>query len=425
VYPQPVPADPARYGCGWSNSFSLMVPTNWTSGIYSALCRRDGEEFHITFVVQPAKPQRSDVAVLASLNTWHAYNGWPGGASKYDGRAHLSFMRPNPSASPVAGDFHLARGELWVLTWLENSGYHPDVYTDLDFHNDGSVLSHYKCVVMNTHPEYWSLQMHNNIQQYLAAGGTLIYLGGNGIFEEAEYTPDQTGMIFLAGVEGGPRSVAYFRNLNPPLPEYAILGVGYDENLWGTHAPYEVQQASHPFFAGTGLSNGQTFGEVGLNQVFGTGEASGWEVDNTLGDGVPANVTILATGRNYWDGSAWRGAQMVHYVHPGGGFVFSAGSLSFGGSLAVDSRIQQIVRNALTQGLALPRPRPVLYGAQYLGNTFSFWFDTVSGGSYVIQYKDSLAAAWNDLQTIPGDGTPKQATDLTSMANRFYRVSLQ
>ena len=35
---------------------------------------------------------------------------------------------------------------------------------------------------------------------------------------------------------------------------------------------------------------------------------------------------------------------MVFYEHDGGGIVFSAGSLTFGGSLVVDPTIQQLIR---------------------------------------------------------------------------------
>jgi hypothetical protein len=43
------------------------------------------------------------------------------------------------------------------------------------------------------------------------------------------------------------------------------------------------------------------------------------------------------------------GAEMVYYEHPGGGIVFSAGSLTFGGSLVVDRTIQELIRNVLTR----------------------------------------------------------------------------
>jgi hypothetical protein len=41
---------------------------------------------------------------------------------------------------------------------------------------------------------------------------------------------------------------------------------------------------------------------------------------------------------------------MTYYEHSQGGFVFSAGSITFGGSLVVDKKIQTIVRNALAEG---------------------------------------------------------------------------
>ena len=43
---------------------------------------------------------------------------------------------------------------------------------------------------------------------------------------------------------------------------------------------------------------------------------------------------------------------MTYYEHPAGGGVFSAGSLSFGGSLVVDAVLQQVVRNVLDEFLA-------------------------------------------------------------------------
>src|SRR3954453_3401787 len=42
---------------------------------------------------------------------------------------------------------------------------------------------------------------------------------------------------------------------------------------------------------------------------------------------------------------------MTCYRHPGGGFVFAAGSITFGGSLVVDVNLQQIVCNAVDEAL--------------------------------------------------------------------------
>ncbi len=45
---------------------------------------------------------------------------------------------------------------------------------------------------------------------------------------------------------------------------------------------------------------------------------------------------------------------MVYYRHPGGGIVFSVGSLTFTGNLADDPTVQRIVANVLDDA-AIPR----------------------------------------------------------------------
>ena len=371
---QPLPAMSWRLGCGWNETFSLTIPDSWPSGIYAATCTdEEGTSFDVTFVVKPAIGNRSNLALLANANTWLAYNGW-GGESKYSGRAKTSFLRPNYMAGP-AGDFHLTRGELWVLGWLSSIGSPPDVYTDLDFHNAGCDASQYKCLVLSTHPEYWSRQMYDNLTTYLNAGGSLLYLGGNGIYENGEYEADQTGMIFRQGVEGGPRVDALFRVLTPAMPERSLLGVA-TERCGVEGSAYSIEAADHPLFAGVTVTdpvtqverqvvNGDLFGDRGLNIGFGNGKASAWEVDTRDGVGassiplacatedsviqassLPDGIVVLATGESDAGGA---GAEMTFYEHSGGGIVFSVGSLTFGGSLVVDSTIQQLMRNVLTR----------------------------------------------------------------------------
>jgi hypothetical protein len=357
---QDVPLHASRTGCGWQETFALTVPPSWPSGIYSARCSDPGgDRAEITFVVKPDAAKRARVAVVANVNTWLAYNGW-GGGSKYRGLARTSFLRPNPAARPE-GESHLTRGELWVLGWLEQEGHRPDVYTDIDFHT--GEVGQYPLLVLSTHPEYWTTRMYDNLKAFLDAGGCVAYLGGNGIYENAEYENGGTSMVFRAGVEGGSRADALFRVLVPARPERSLLGVA-TERCAVTGAAYEVVDAAHPLFAGTGLRTGDPFGEAGLN-----GKASGLEVDTSDGPGattipracitedrpvppssLPSGLIVLARARA---DDAGRGAEMVYYNHPGGGFVFSVGSVTFGGSLVVDARIQQIMRNVLqTAGVA-------------------------------------------------------------------------
>ncbi|HXJ61423.1 MAG TPA: N,N-dimethylformamidase beta subunit family domain-containing protein [Verrucomicrobiae bacterium] len=411
---QPTPSNVIANGCGWPSSYTLRIPSDWPSGIYSARCGLgDDCASHITFVVKPPPARHQAVALLANINTWLAYNEW-GGGSKYLGHhAQVTFLRPAPDTSPVGTEFgplHQTRAELWILSALQAAGYAPDLYTDLDLHNDLD-LSSYRCLIFGTHPEYWTVRMYENLQRYLAAGGCVLYLGGNGIYETCSYTPAQTELIFRNGIEGGPREAALFRVIG--LPERALLGVA-TERCGVLGAPYQIQHAEHPLFRGTGLSNGDVVGLTGLNTGWGNGMAAGFEVDTSAGagalgiptdcnetsptvppgPGLPSHHLVLATATNWFKDGRWQGAEMTYYPHPGGGFLFSVGSLTFGGSLVVDGQLLQILRNALDDALS-GAPRLTLRRGP--GQTSSAQIRGRAGASYQLQRADSLS----DLNWLP------------------------
>jgi Tachylectin len=67
---QGAPPEAWADGCGWQETFSLTIPDDWLSGLYSAQCvDQAGQAFHIVFAVEPG-PRRADFAVLANFNTW-------------------------------------------------------------------------------------------------------------------------------------------------------------------------------------------------------------------------------------------------------------------------------------------------------------------------------------------------------------------
>jgi len=364
---QDIPVDPWQNGCGWQTRFTLDVPPDWQSGIYAAECSpAEEEKTYIVFVVRPRPDKRNDIAVLANINTWNAYNGW-GGRSKYDGAAAGSFERPNPATTPIDDGAvnHLTRAELWVLNWLEDAGYEVDVYTDYDFHSGIPNFKDYKALILNTHPEYWTLEMMDELEAYLANGGNLLYLGGNGLFEQCVYNDSGTALSFWGGDSSLGRDRNYFRNLNPPRPERAILGVAFVYNNYLTvspPAPYKVEMGGHPLLVGTSLANGDLIGQAGRN-----GAASGWEIDisdngtapndvivRALGNddrgSAPPNIQVIARGTNQPVEGPYT-AHMTYYETASDGFVFSVGSLCFGGSLVQDSKLQIIAKNALNKAL--------------------------------------------------------------------------
>lgn len=80
-------------------------------------------------------------------------------------------------------------------------------------------------------------------------------------------------------------------------------------------------------------------------------------------------------------------------------------------------------------GSVLVPTAAVLTNATFSAGQFSASFQSQSGITYTVEYKNDLnTVAWTTLTTIPGDGTLKTFTDpgpLSPTGNRFYRVSAQ
>ena len=353
--PQDYADDAYKNGANWDTGYSLTVPCDWRSGVYNARLYDGRASFNLLFVVKAAQGYEANIALFASTNTWQAYNDW-GGASFYrcgipvcSGGTYstlLTLDRPNPGAS---GSMHLAAGERFIIGWLEANGYNYSMLTDSDLHSDPTALQPFGTAIISTHSEYWSREMYDALQSFHDVGGNLLYLSGNGIYWKVTFQGRQMEVQKGGGVheQTGERG-GLWRNLG--RPEAALLGVRYDARHYPNCGPYVVRagQASSWIFAGTGLQDGNSFGASGLNTATCTsGAASGWEQDGIDATYRPAGLVFLAEG--LVDGGA--GADMTYYEtasDPPSGGVFSAGSITFGGSLAIDSSLSQVITNVLT-----------------------------------------------------------------------------
>jgi hypothetical protein len=330
------------FGCKWNTTYSFKLPESATSGIYSAKLTNDlSEVFYICFVVKGTGT--SDFAVIANTNTWQAYNSW-GGHSFYrydlsneiDRSGLISFDRPNNASKPTGDKGHLTEAELHLNRWMEEFEYDFHTISDRDLHDGIVDLSNYKTLILNVHPEYWTTDMRNALLLFLQEGGNLINLGANGIYWKTVIKGNRiekktsNGIFYLKPTETGGR----WRDSN--LPESAILGVEYDRRGYNTYHPYITKNAEHWVFAGTDLTNGATFGYNCLNGA----AASGHETDKMTRHS-PIGTIFLAKGSNPNNG----GATMCYYAHPFGGQVFSTGSITFTGSLSVDSTCHKIATN--------------------------------------------------------------------------------
>jgi hypothetical protein len=130
--------------------------------------------------------------------------------------------------------------------------------------------------------------------------------------------------------------------------EASLLGVVFTPAGAMTGAPYRVEDETHWVFAGTGLRNGQLFGEECLHRRC-PGGASGHETDKRSASSPP-QTRLLARGTNPDDG----GAEMVLLETDSGGAVFSVGSINYVASLPVDPQISRITANVLRQFLNEP-----------------------------------------------------------------------
>jgi hypothetical protein len=384
------------------------------SGLYYFHARSEkGRFFSFPWIVAPATPQ-AKVAVLASNITWNAYNSF-GGRSNYihpdnlpptptvnarlelnrytnpehvnyavQDYAPLSFDRPEPICSipehvqatdPIEGRAacHVAEAEWRLLAWLERESFDYDYYAETQLHFGQLDLDAYRVLVISTHPEYWSAHMFRRVKDWVfERGGRLVYLGGNGLNCDVEFLDDATciyrndderrlrvGPDRRAGPElaidrqsetqapAGPAGRTYESRFHlRHQSEASLLGVVYDDRGIMTAAPYRVIDSRHWVFAGTGLREGDLFGQKSLHMRV-PGGASGHETDKMSGSS-PKNTHLLARGENPSGG----GAEMVIHEPPGGGAVFSAGSISWPSSVLVDDACSQITANVLRHFLA-------------------------------------------------------------------------
>ncbi|MGB1039708.1 MAG: N,N-dimethylformamidase beta subunit family domain-containing protein [Flavobacteriales bacterium] len=339
------------FGCNWETTYQFVVPQSAVSGIYSAHVSNDSNELdYITFVVKKNNSINNDILVMASTNTWQAYNNWDGQSFyKYDlseethNSTIVSFHRPNKVDKPIGNSGHLVSAELHLHRWLENNRYGFDVAAEIDLHQNINLLDDYKVVILNVHPEYWTLEMYNHLIYFLNDGGKLMYLGGNGIYWRVALKDNRIEVMKTGDnhsyTEGkGGR----FRDLG--MPESRHLGVQYTNAGIHTYAPYKVLNSNHWIFDSTGVTNGQLIGETGLNN----GKACGGETDK-ISSSSPSDMWVLAVGTNPDDG----GGYMVYYDKPNGSKVFSVGSMTYTGSLTTDTVIHRITKNVLDEFLRL------------------------------------------------------------------------
>ena len=308
---------------GWKRKRSgphtiTLTPGEWVSGVYAAkLTTEDGRVGFAPLILRPATLGTVREAVVMPTNTWQAYNfddsdgdGW-GDTWYAGGNPPVRLTRPYRQRGTPPW---FRRSDVPFLKFLRGTGRTPDVLAEDDleaFPNGDELRRLYDLVVFPGHTEYVTEHAYDVVQRFRDLGGRLIFLSANNFFWKVE----KNGQWM--------RRVKLWRELG--RPESALLGVQYRANDNGTkQGSYQiVDTASAPWlFAGTGLQNGGTLGEM----VGGYGI----EIDSTTPFSPPGTKVLARIPDLFGPGLT---GEMAYYETEQGARVFSAGSLDFGGSI--------------------------------------------------------------------------------------------
>lgn len=345
----------------------------------------------------------TDAAYRARVAAWSAYPYNPDqypiyGLSTYNvhedgaGVFFSSRLRPILTMRPGFMTFNDPRGsgtrhyiaDSHLLAWLEDKGVAFDVVTDEDLDNEGvAALAPYRAVLTGSHPEYHTERMLDALTQYRQRGGRIAYLGGNGFYWRIGRSLTLPHVIEVRRAEGGVRAWAaesgeYFHMIDGAMggmwrrnrrPPQQLVGVGFAAQGLYEATHYRRTAASRdPQHAWIfdGIAE-DIIGDYGLS----AGGAAGFELDRADASlGTPDNAVVLARSENppasmalvFEDmlspGRTLTGeppddlvrADMIYFETPEGGEIFSAGSITFCGSLwrnGFEGPVSQLLYNVV------------------------------------------------------------------------------
>lgn len=392
---------------GWQADIQWRIPADLASGVYAVKLRRGASEDYVPFFVSPAPgSKRAPVALLASTATYLAYANQrvsltdSGDLGKGPRDPHDRYLLANPEVGlslyehhEDGSGVHYSSGKrpvlnmkpktlMWsfnadtnLLAWLHAIEQPFDVITDQDLHREGEdLLKHYQVVITGTHPEYYSTPMLDGLDAWLAQGGRLMYMGGNGFYWRIAFDPHSSEVIEVRRAEDGTRAWAaqageYRHSFSD---EYgglwrrqgrapnAMVGVGFAAQGFDGGTYYRWNAAAEDArvsFMLKGVSTDGFFGDYGTQG----GGAAGEEIDRfDLTLGSPDHALVVASSEEHRPGmlrvkeeflmmtelgnDPKVRADLTFFETPSGGAVFSTGSISYAGALSVDDYNNDVAR---------------------------------------------------------------------------------
>ena len=255
-----------------------------------------------------------------------------------------------------------------INAFLDHLEVGHDIIADEDVHHEGyEALAPYRVLVTCSHPEYWSTAMLDALEKWQRNGGRLIYLGGNGFYWRVAFSDAWPGAMELRRAEDGVRNWqtesgesyhafsgeygGMWRRLGRAPNE--IVGIGFTAQGFTQATHFDIKpesRSSRAAWIWDGVEDDK--GRIGTSGL--GGGAAGQEVDRyDTRLGSPSHAVVLASATTFgpdmvrakeeFEGSIMYSspdpyvrADVVFYETPGGGAVFSVGSISWFGALARD-----------------------------------------------------------------------------------------
>ena len=405
--------DDDLYDAGWEPTLAFDVPADLPSGVYGVRLTH-GSSVDVVPLFVTAVRASTDVAFLGATATYIAYANdraqLRGGLiypqpdtlspaeqyllehpevgvgcydrhSDFSGVAFSSHLRPVLNMRPDSQLWSL-RADLEVVAWLDQVSSPYDVVTDGELHADGvAALEGYRVLVTGTHPEYWTTEMLDALTEWLAGGGRLMYLGGNGFYWRTAFHPTLPGVLEVRRAEGGTRpwiaeAGEYYHEFTGEYgglwrrigrPPNRVCGIGFAGQGFEHSTYYRLTKARHDHRVAWAFD-----GVVAPDDIIGDhgsagGGAAGQEIDRydeRLGS--PSHALVLASTEGFdhtmtrtieellstvppFDDPKIR-SDVTFYETPAGGAVFSVGSIAWAAALATnayDNDVARLTNNVL------------------------------------------------------------------------------
>jgi hypothetical protein len=327
----------------WKPSYTLTVPSDWTTGVY--LAKLTDANHMQTYVPFDVRGNAHSTYVLVTPDTTsEAYNNW-GGSSLYEYQSNnvltgglsmgekVSFDRPYV---PAFGANYVLLYELNTIRWLEREGYDVSYISNVDLHDDPAQLLQHRAYLSIGHDEYWTKEMRDGVVYARDHGVGLAFLGADSIYWQMRFEPDSAGVhdrtVVCYKVSSGvdlnrdpfygkdnSRVTTTWRDPLLNLPENAVVGVMFSNLNKETNFPWQVSpQASSPLLVGTGLQPGRAYG-CGL---------VGYEWDKVYNNGFsPAGLQVLSVSHVISTTNHADVSNSTYYIAPSGAMVFATGSV--------------------------------------------------------------------------------------------------